>query len=112
MGQRSVYDMLDIPKDLKSWMKETVPDYKMIKKDKRYREYIDSISEEELAGDVYMDATLDRIETRGEARGTNMVNQLGILLSKTGRLDDFLRSLSDREFQKELFAEFGLKKEK
>ena len=39
-----------------------------IKKDQRYVEYIDKFSDEEMAGGVYMDAVLDRIEARGEAR--------------------------------------------
>ena len=40
-----------------------------IKNDQRYVEYIDKFSDEEMAGGVYMDAVLDRIEARGEERG-------------------------------------------
>ena len=40
-----------------------------IKNDKRYIEYIDHISDEEMAGGVNMDAALDYIVAEGEARG-------------------------------------------
>lgn len=51
---------------------------------------------------------------RGEGReeGEIKVNQLGILLTEAGRSGDFIKSLSDREFQKKLFVEFGLEEEK
>lgn len=63
-----------------------------------------------------MDVTLDYIEARGEARGkaegkaegADMVNTLGIELTKAGRLEEFLQSLSDANLQKKLFIEFGL----
>lgn len=87
-----------------------------IKNDKRYIEYIDSVSDEEMAGGVNMDAALDYIvaegEARGEARGEEKVNRLGILLSESGRTNDFLKSLSDKGLQKKLFVEFGLEKAK
>ena len=40
-----------------------------IKHDNRYTEYIDSISDQELEGGIYMDATLGDLEKRGETRG-------------------------------------------
>ena len=51
-----------------------------------------------------------RSEGREEGReeGEVKVNRLGILLTEAGRSDEFLKSLSDRELQKKLFAEFGL----
>ena len=58
-----------------------------------------------------MDATLDYIEARGEARGKEKVNRLGIMLSKAGRTEDFLKSLSDEAFQKKLFVELGFESE-
>ena len=61
-----------------------------------------------------MDAALDYIEARGEvrgeARGVDKVNRLGVLLTEAGRADEFLKSLSDRKYQKKLFIEFGLEK--
>lgn len=48
---------------------------------------------------------------KGMEEGTVKVNQLGILLTKAGRSNDFLKSLSDREFQKKLFVEFGLEEQ-
>lgn len=171
-GPRSLYEMLDIPDNMKGWAMQTMPDYKInlidarhmgdeeierfqddlkaflimlkerydeeklksvvarhretwyalskIKNDKRYAEYIDSVSDEELSGGVNMDATLDYIEARGKIKGkeegrmegrmegTDRVNKLGVALTKEGRVDEFLRSLSDADLQKELFAEFGL----
>lgn len=55
-----------------------------------------------------------RQEGREEGReeGEEKVNRLGILLTEAGRENDFLRSLSDRKFQKRLFVEFGLEDEK
>lgn len=55
-----------------------------------------------------------RSEGREEGReeGEEKVNRLGILLTEAGRENDFLRSLSDRKFQKRLFVEFGLEDEK
>ena len=48
----------------------------------------------------------------GEANGEERVNRLGRILTEAGRTDDFIRSLSDRKYQKSLFAEFGLEMEK
>lgn len=163
-GPVSVYDMLDIPEELKGWAKTIIPDYPMhlidarhmtdeeidqfdgdlkaflvmiqenfdekkwksvvamhretwyaigtIKRDRRYIEYIDSVSDEELAGGVYMDAVLDRIEARGEARGKvegkRRVNQLNLLLFKDGRVEDILKSSENDGYQKQLFHEYGL----
>ena len=83
-----------------------------VKNDKRYAEYIDRVSDEEMAGGIHMDATLDymiaegevRGEARGEIRGAEKVNRLGILLSQSGRTNDFLKSLSDKGLQKKLFV--------
>ncbi len=44
----------------------------------------------------------------GREEGEVRVNKLGILLTKAGRSNEFLNSLSDRELQKKLFIEFGL----
>lgn len=43
-----------------------------------------------------MDAVLDRVEARGEAR----VIELGIRMLAAGREKEFIHSLSDRELQK------------
>lgn len=55
-----------------------------------------------------------REEGREEGReaGREAVNKLGVLLTKAGRSGDFLKSLSDRELQQRLFAEFGLEEER
>lgn len=159
-GPVSVYDMLDIPKEMKDWARTVIPDYQMhildarhmtdeeidrfdgdvkafllmiqekfdegklksvianhretwyaigaIKKDRRYIEYIDHVSDEELAGGMYMDAVLDRIEARGVVRGEDKINQLALLLAKEGRLDEFIRSAEDKDYQKQLLKEYGL----
>lgn len=44
----------------------------------------------------------------GREEGESRINQLGILLMKAGRSDEFMDSLSDRELQKRLLVEFGL----
>lgn len=79
-----------------------------IKNDQRYVEYIDKFSDEEMAGGVYMDAVLDRIEARGEARGEARVNELGMKMAKAGRVNEFIQSLSDKELQNRLFVEFKI----
>ena len=75
-------------------------------------EYIDKFSDEEMAGGVYMDAVLDRIEARGEergeARGEARVNELGMKMAKAGRVNEFIQSLSDKELQNRLFVEFKI----
>lgn len=53
-----------------------------------------------------MDAVLDRVEARGEAR----VNELGTRMLAAGREKEFIHSLSDRELQKKLFIEFEIDK--
>lgn len=44
----------------------------------------------------------------GRQEGEIKINKLGILLTKAGRSEEFLNSLSDRKLQKKLFVEFGL----
>ncbi len=78
-----------------------------IKKDKRYIDYIDNVSDEELAGGMYMDAVLDRIEARGEEK----VNKLALLLAKEGKIDEFIKSAEDKAYQKQLLIEYGLEDE-
>lgn len=163
-GPQSIYDMLDIPDEMKGWAGAYISDYRMhiidarhmtdkeigkfsgdlkafllmiqekfdeeklktviathretwyaisaIKKDKRYIDYIDSVSDKELAGGVYMDAVLDRIEARGEKRGEARINELGTKMRAAGRVEEFLDSLSDAELQRKLFIEFKIDKEK
>lgn len=79
-----------------------------IKKDKRYAEYIDKISDEDVKGGINMDATLDCLIAEGESRGEDRVNELGTRMEKAGRTADFMKSLSDKEFQKKLFIEFKI----
>lgn len=175
-GPMSVYDMLDIPEDIKEWSKRTIPDYQMniidvkhimdeeidrfdgdlkafllmirenydreklktviathretwyaigtIKRDNRYAEYIDRITDTDIKGGINMDTTLDRLiaeesvkaeargqkigEARGQKIGEARVNELGAKMEKAGRTADFLRSLTDQEFQKNLFIEFKI----
>ena len=99
-------------KDVVAMHRETWYAISAIKRDQRYVEYIENISDEDLSGGVYMDAVLDRIEARGEARGKAMgearVNELGTRMAKAGRVNEFIQSLSDKELQNQLFAEFGI----
>ncbi len=52
------------------------------------------------------------IRSEGREEGEAKVNRLGLLLTEAGRSNEFLKSLSDRELQKKLFAEFGLEDSK
>lgn len=79
-----------------------------IKKDKRYAEYIDQVSDADIGGGLSMDATLDHLIAEGESRGESRVNELGTRMEKVGRTADFLKSLSDKEFQRKLFIEFQI----
>jgi len=83
-----------------------------IKNDRRYKEYIDTINENELVGGVDMCETLDYIEKRGVEQGIEQtierINTLIILLSEQGRTDDIIKAAKDKEYQKKLFDEFGL----
>ena len=47
-------------------------------------------------------------EARGERQGEDRVNQLIEKLISLNRMDDIVRSVSDRLYQKQLFAEFHL----
>ncbi len=67
-------------------------------------QYINTVSEDELEKGVCMDATLDYIEAKGMAK----VNQLVLFLSRDGRVEDIVKSAEDREYQKQLFIEYGL----
>lgn len=91
--------------------KETWYAVSKIKNNKKYMEYIDSVSDEDLAGGVSMDAAWDYIEEIGKVKGEAKVNKLGLLLEEAGRTNDFMRSLSDMKLQKQLFVEFGIEQE-
>ena len=44
----------------------------------------------------------------GREEGVQRVNRLYSLLQESGRTDDFIRSISDRDYQNQLFEEFHL----
>ena len=50
----------------------------------------------------------ERGKVIGEVQGETRVNRLILKLSQLGRNNDIIKSASDREYQKKLFAEFGL----
>ena len=51
---------------------------------------------------------LERGEKLGAERANQRLNELIQKLTVAGRLDDLVRSTTDKEFQKTLFEEFGL----
>lgn len=87
--------------------KETWYAVSKIRNDRRYAEYIDGVSDEELARGVNMDA-LDYLVEEGKEEGMDKVNQLNLLLFKDGRVADIEKSAANREYQKRLFQEYGL----
>lgn len=163
-GPKSLYDMLDVPDDMKGWLLQAAPDYQMnlidarhmtkeqideyegdlkafllmlqehydveqlktalathretwyalskIKNDRRYAEYIDMVSDEELEGGIYMDATLDFVEKRGERRGekqgVELVAKLYQQLVKDERLDEWNNAVKDKDTMIELLKEYSL----
>ena len=166
-GPKSLYDMLDVPDDMKDWLLQAAPDYQMnlidaghmtreqidefegdlkafllmmqehydeeqlktapathretwyalskVKNDHRYAEYIDSIPDEKLEGGIYMDATLDYIEQRGEKRGekrgVGLIVKLRQLLADDGRLDEWEYAIKDENALMELLREYSLIRE-
>ena len=93
-------------------IEEGIPEERTIAKLQRHyhltqaeaEQYINTVSEDELEKGVCMDATLDYIEAKGMAK----VNQLVLFLSRDGRVEDIVKSAEDREYQKQLFIEYGL----
>lgn len=81
---------------------------------KRIHKRVCQIRKSEKAGIKYMQKWEELLYARedGEKRGEKKVNKLGVLLAEAGRMADFLKSLSDPDFQRSLFVEFGLEKEK
>lgn len=79
-----------------------------VKKDKRYVDYIENISEQEIVGGVNMDAVLDRLIEEGKAEGVACVNKLGAKMAESGRTNEFIQSLTDVELQRRLFIEFKI----
>ena len=51
---------------------------------------------------------LERGLERGQERGQERVNILAARLIQLNRINDFLRSTTDKEYQEQLFQEFGL----
>ena len=57
--------------------------------------------------EALMELMKDELEER-ERQGEDRVNQLIEKLISLNRMDDIVRSVSDRLYQKQLFAEFHL----
>lgn len=95
-----------------------------IKNDKRYSEYINNISDKELEGGLYMDATLDYIEKRGERRGEkrgerrgekrgekrglDLAAELYQLLANEERLDEWNEAVKNKNKMMALLREYSL----
>ena len=104
--------------------KETWYAISTIKKDKRYIEYINTISQKEIAGGVSMDVTLDYIEARGKnegiiigqregkivgkRQGINITSRLYKNLLSENRINDWSKALDDENYMMELLKEYGL----
>lgn len=61
--------------------------------------------------EALMELMKDELEERerlGEQQGEDRVNQLIEKLISLNRMDDIVKSVSDRLYQKQLFAEFHL----
>lgn len=82
------------------------------KRIRRIHETVTGIRRSEKAGLRLMQRweELAYEKEEGKEEGEANVNRLGILMKAAGRLDDFLKSLSDKEYQKQLFVEFGIEK--
>lgn len=94
-----------------------------IKNDKRYAEYIDSVSDAELEGGIYMDATLDYIEKRGEMRGEmlgekrgedrglDLAAELYQILANEKKLDEWNTAVKNKNKMLDLLREYSLIKD-
>ena len=61
--------------------------------------------------DIIRDVFEEKFEeerNEGEKAGENRVNELNLRLSKAGCMEDMMRAMEDKAFQKQLFEEFGL----
>ena len=61
--------------------------------------------------EALMELMKDKFEEKFEEErneGENRVNELNLRLSKAGRMEDMMRAIEDKAFQKQLFEEFGL----
>lgn len=84
----------------------------IIKGDKRYQEYIESVDEQTLTGGIDMCETLDYIEKRGiekgRGHGEERISELNVRLIEAGRIDDVLKAAKDKDYRKKLLEEYGL----
>ena len=91
-----------------------------IKKDKRYREYIETVKEEQLTGGVRMCETLDFIEQRGMERGIERGIEQGRSLGEDllGKLMEYLLAhhlteeakiaAVDKAARQEMYKKYGI----
>lgn len=84
--------------------------------DERYYEVLEVLQKEQKQEGLKMCEVLDRAENRGiaigEKRGreemANEINQLNSILLEQERMDDLRRAVADRDYQKQLMAEYGI----
>lgn len=88
--------------------------------DDRYFDVLNLLQKEAKKEGVNMCEILDKVENRGiaigeirgEIRGrekmADEINQLNAILLKQNRMDDLIRTLTDRNYQRQLMAEFGI----
>lgn len=103
--------------------KKLLEEYKKHKTDKLYESIVniimhankDLFKEMDIMCEALMELMKDELEererlgeARGERQGEDRVNQLIEKLISLNRMDDIVRSVSDRLYQKQLFAEFHL----
>lgn len=99
--------------------KKLLEEYKKHKTDKLYESVVniimnankDLFKEMSSMCEALMELMKDELEERerlGEQQGEDRVNQLIEKLISLNRMDDIVKSVSDRLYQKQLFAEFHL----
>ena len=103
--------------------KRLLEEYKKHKTDKLYESVVniimnankDLFKEMDIMCEALMELMKDELEererlgeARGEQQGEDRVNQLIEKLISLNRMDDIVKSVSDRLYQKKLFAEFHL----
>lgn len=95
--------------------KKLLEEYKKHKTDKLYESIVniimhankDLFKEMDIMCEALMELMKDELEER-EQQGEDRVNQLIEKLISLNRMDDVVKSVSDRLYQKQLFAEFHL----
>ena len=119
VNKRKNMDYVPSPQEIKH-VDEFLKLMQALEGDDRYEEVLHAWQKEEKKEGLRMSEVLDRIEQRGERRGekrgerrgrekmANEISQLITILLEQNRIEDLKHAASDRDYQDQLLAEFGI----